>query len=67
MSVEKGSREYMMLLTKKLHEHRVITSCMTCVHFADLAERCNLADERPPARVIAYGCPSWDDGLITGE
>lgn len=26
-------------------------------------ETCTLYGVRPPARVIAYGCPSWEEGL----
>lgn len=35
-------------------------SCLTCAHFIEVIEECDLAPKmRPPARVIAYGCPSW--------
>jgi hypothetical protein len=58
-------------LTKQLHANRLIHSCMTCIHFAEHGvgqtvppETCVLYNQRPPARVIAYGCLSWlDDDL----
>lgn len=50
-------------MTLKLHEARLIHSCVTCVHFRESTEGCALAGgARPPARVVAYGCPSWSDG-----
>jgi hypothetical protein len=48
-------------LTGKLHEARLIHSCLTCVHFNEDLEQCTLVYVRPPARVIAFGCPEWDD------
>lgn len=35
-------------------------TCMNCRHFSELDERCELAGARPPAHVIAFGCPSFD-------
>lgn len=31
-------------------------SCLDCAHFDEPSERCKVADARPPARVIAFGC-----------
>lgn len=42
---------------------QLIPSCVTCTHFDGTNEICN-ADplkRRPPAVVIANGCPSFDD------
>ena len=36
-------------------------SCLNCNQFNEQKELCGLANQRPPARVIAYGCPSWED------
>lgn len=39
-------------------------TCVTCDHFNNKAETCNKAgDVRPPAQVIAYGCPMYDPGI----
>lgn len=41
-------------------------TCITCVHFKEYeGEICNLAPGkmRPPARIIAKGCPSYCDNL----
>lgn len=35
-------------------------SCVNCVNFIPDGELCGLAGQRPPARVIAEGCPSWE-------
>lgn len=48
-------------LTIHLHRHRMIHSCMTCVLFNADYEHCTLWNAHPPARVIAFGCPSWLD------
>ena len=57
-------------LTKKLHANGLVHSCMTCTYFREHAtenglpaEQCILYGQRPPARVIAYGCESWKDGI----
>lgn len=61
----------MLRLAKKIHERRVIPSCLTCEHFVEANELCIKYKQRPPARVIAYGCPSWDDNIqiraVTGD
>jgi len=34
--------------------------CLTCQHFDEDREGCALYDmNRPPARIVAYGCPSY--------
>lgn len=50
-------------ITKMMHAARLIRSCMTCDHLDEPTEMCKLYQMRPPARVIAYGCQSWTDGL----
>ena len=35
-------------------------SCVNCLHFQPEGELCGLAGQRPPARDIANGCPSWE-------
>lgn len=34
-------------------------SCLTCCHFNEATETCLTYQVRPPARVLAFGCPSW--------
>ncbi len=36
-------------------------SCISCNHFDEKSEICKIAQQRPPARVIALGCPSYED------
>lgn len=38
---------------------RLYRSCLTCQHFDEASEVCGLAGGRPPARVIAMGCPKY--------
>jgi predicted component of type VI protein secretion system len=37
-----------------------MSTCLNCLNFDEATETCALAKARPPARVIAYGCPSFD-------
>lgn len=39
-------------------------TCVHCLHFDLQAETCALARQRPPATVIAFGCPSFLDGNV---
>lgn len=36
-------------------------TCITCEHFNKQTEFCELANQRPPALVIADGCSSYTD------
>lgn len=38
-------------------------SCLTCDHFNEPGEICRLYQARPPARIIAFGCPSYVDEI----
>lgn len=38
---------------------RLYRSCLTCQHFEEATEICRIAAARPPARVIAMGCPKY--------
>lgn len=37
-----------------------LPTCMTCLYFDEQTEMCTRYNARPPARVIAYGCPDHD-------
>lgn len=37
-----------------------LTTCIKCFHFNESAEICKLANARPPARIIAFGCDSYE-------
>lgn len=37
------------------------SSCLSCVQFDEPNEICKLYKRRPPARVIAHGCPAYID------
>lgn len=40
----------------------LLPSCLNCDHWLDKAEVCDKYG-RPPAVVIVYGCPEWDEGI----
>lgn len=48
-------------LTAELHRQRMVHTCLTCVHWQPQGEICGKYRVRPPAQVIAYGCPEWSD------
>lgn len=39
----------------------IYKSCMNCSNFDEKNELCLIYRERPPARIIAYGCIKWVD------
>jgi len=39
---------------------RARRTCVNCQRFDERLEICKLASKRPPARVIAFGCDSFD-------
>lgn len=39
--------------------HTATRTCLTCDHFHEQKELCGLYGQRPPARIIAFGCPSY--------
>jgi hypothetical protein len=40
------------------HVDGKLRTCLTCANFDEPSEVCRLAGQRPPARVVAYGCPA---------
>ena len=42
-------------------EAHIHINCLNCINFKVSEEICVLANLRPPAKVIAYGCPKWED------
>lgn len=40
-------------------------TCVRCDHFNQVNETCQLANppRRPPAMIIAYGCPKFEDEI----
>ena len=43
----------------ELKPEDIVESCLTCQNFNEDTEQCGLYFARPPARVIAFGCPSY--------
>ncbi len=42
-------------------ENHIYRSCINCFNFNEKNELCKLANQRPPAKVIVFGCRMWDD------
>lgn len=52
-------RDYFMKCIEA-YEVELVRTCLTCLNFNEAREGCRLANfDRPPARVIAYGCPAY--------
>lgn len=43
----------------KAYHPDLMRTCLTCLEFNEGGEFCRKYQARPPARVIAYGCPSY--------
>lgn len=39
----------------------IFPSCLSCRHWDETAEICKKYSARPPAPIIANGCPEYDD------
>lgn len=48
-------------LERTSSQNGLLKSCCNCLNFREHIELCGLYNQRPPARVIAYGCPKWED------
>lgn len=49
-------------LERFMDPRELVASCITCEHFNHEMEGCKIAGgQRPPAKVIAFGCPSYKD------
>lgn len=48
-------------IEKIIEDRNVYRSCLNCINFREKQELCGLAMQRPPARIIAYGCPQYED------
>lgn len=46
-------------ITDMLEAARLYHSCVSCQHFDEPTENCCLFNQRPPARIIAFGCERW--------
>lgn len=42
-------------------ETGIMRTCISCDHFLEQTEHCTKYNARPPARVIAFACPSYED------
>lgn len=38
----------------------IYQGCINCENFNETLELCKLANQRPPAKVICFGCPKWE-------
>lgn len=45
----------------KMPVEGILKSCISCDHFNEPLEQCKISgNQRPPARIIAYGCPKYE-------
>lgn len=51
------------LIQEMMEEHDLWQTCLNCRHFTEALEQCNLCvpPSRPPARVITFGCPAFEE------
>lgn len=59
-----GMLKLRRIMEENLDPRDLVASCVTCTNFDNHEELCNLGQPkplRPPARIIAFGCPSYND------
>lgn len=42
---------------------RSVVTCCSCDHFNQASEICGKYNMRPPAKVIAFGCPAYENEI----
>lgn len=61
IAVGKELERAMMMHTSKIPDGAT-PSCLSCEHFYEPTEVCRISnDNRPPARIIAFGCHQYKD------
>lgn len=58
---EKTTSELLDRVELLVRELRPLRCCIACAYFREADEFCEVAQCRPPARVIAFGCPAYAD------
>lgn len=48
-------------LHRFLVDRYAVSTCLNCLHWEPQGELCKLANQRPPAETIVYGCAGWVD------
>lgn len=51
----------MALFSDPLLRETICRTCLSCFNWAHEEETCKLYKQRPPAKIIANGCESYDD------
>lgn len=61
-TIPKAFREQLTdLMYETLVEMHALESCLGCTQFDEQHELCTKFQVRPPARIIAFGCPEWTE------
>lgn len=57
------AKELQTVITRHVTKEKdgVMPSCISCKSFDEQAEMCDAYKARPPARVIAFACPTYRD------
>lgn len=42
-------------------QNHIYQCCLNCINFREGPDVCGLVNQRPPARIITFGCPQWVD------
>lgn len=54
--------EQAQVLHRFLVRQGAVSTCMNCCHYQPNGN-CEVAQAVPPAEVLVFGCPSWDNIL----
>lgn len=47
----------------KVALNQATRSCLACEHFNESNELCGYYNQKPPARIIAFGCDKYEDKI----
>ena len=47
-------------ISEALEEADLIKCCLTCRFFTEATEQCEKVKQRPPAKIICYGCEAYE-------
>jgi len=51
------------LLHKELLSNFIVHSCINCDDFNEANETCSQVNQRPPAKIVVFGCPKWTPSI----
>ena len=61
IDINSGLRAFFKHWGEQRSGEGILESCISCKNFHEQSEICKKYRQKPPARVIAFGCKEYDD------